>query len=144
MRTVQSAEPRGLECDWSSVKPPPTSWSTLRNDPLLGWARVVVVETRTGLDPQPTLFQVAAQQLAGCFWILRVLGAVVLFDIQPDVQADLIHHAERTRGAGVELEHLVDFLWGGYPFGDHLETLSLHRRPHPIEDETGTLPARFE
>src|SRR6185369_11368920 len=73
-----------------------------------------------------------------------MLGTVVLFDIQHDVQADLIHHPEGAGGAGVELEHLVDVLGCGDAFGDDLERLPLYRCPYPVEDETSTLPARFE
>jgi hypothetical protein len=104
-------------------------------------AWVVVVEPGAGFDSQPALLNVGTQQLAGSFRVLGVFGAIVLFDVQHDVQANLIHHSERPGGAGVELEHLVDVPRCGHAFGDDLEAFPLHRCPYPVEIETGTLLA---
>src|SRR5262245_45948396 len=124
---------------------PRSSWRlALRGDRLPGLTWVVVVEARAGLDPQSALLQVGAQQPTRSFGVLRVFGAIVLFDVQHDVEADLIHHAERSSGTGVELEHLVHILWRGHAFGYNLERPPLHRCPNPVEDETGALSACFE
>src|SRR6201988_1736245 len=124
---------------------PRSSWLlALRPDRLAGRMWVVVVEPCAGLDPQSTLLEVTTQQPPRPLGVLRGLGAIVLFDIQHDIQADLVHHPERAGPTGVELEHLVDFLRRRHAFGDDLERLPLHRCPNSVEDETSALPARFE
>jgi hypothetical protein len=63
-------------------------------------------------------------------------GRVMLFDVQDDVEADLVHQPERRdAGLGEDLPHAVDVLRRCDPFLDHHQALALDRRPDAVEDE---------
>ena len=110
-----------------------------------GGARGIAVEALAGLDAELARIHIGLQQVPRFLRQVPELFAVVVFDVECNVQADQIHHLKRSGlHAEVDLEHPVDILRAGNALGDYGQRLPLDGSPDAIEYEAGALPSRLE